>query len=136
MKFLLFILAVFFITTLHAQEEDTTIYGYRDSGAALKVQMEPNFMGGGQMLEFYIKRDLIYPKDALKKHIEGTVLLDFVVEKTGWSDKIKIIEGVCPSIDLEAIRLIRKLNWIPAAQAGHDVRYRERRSIDFSLDSQ
>jgi periplasmic protein TonB len=135
MKSLFIAFLLLFFNNVHAQE-DTTIYGFAESGPALSVQMEPTFMGGSQMLQFYMNRDLVYPKDAKKKQIEGTVEIEFVVEQTGWSDQIKIIHSVYPSLDAEAIKFIHNLQWIPASNHNRDVRFRERKFIDFDLSTQ
>ena len=71
----------------------------------------------------HIITNLRYPKKAIKKKIEGTVFLSFVVDTTGKVVDVKIIQGVHSSIDNEAIRVVKSLErWIPARQKGIKVK--------------
>lgn len=70
----------------------------------------------------FIKRNLRYPYAARRKHVEGTVLVKFVVDSTGTVKDLKVIRSVEPSLDNEALRLISMLpRWKPGEQNGHKV---------------
>ncbi len=75
------------------------------------VQQKPMFNGD---LYKYIADHVVYPKDAIDKNITGTVYMSFVIEKDGSVTGVKVLKGVYPSIDNEAVNVIQKLpKWNP-----------------------
>lgn len=81
------------------------------------VKVTPEFPGG--MKEFYgtyIRKSLRYPADAVKDNIEGKVMVQFVIEETGeiQENSVEVVGSVHPSLDAEAIRLIKESpRWEP-----------------------
>lgn len=71
----------------------------------------------------YIDKNIIYPSIAVKNNIEGRVTLRLVVEKDGTiSDNVTVLRGVDPSLDAEAIRVVKSMpKWIPGKQNGKAV---------------
>lgn len=69
----------------------------------------PSFPGGDVALMKFIKDNMIYPYEALKNKIEGKVIVQFVVTKTGKVGKIKVVRSVNKELDQEAVRLIKML---------------------------
>ena len=69
----------------------------------------PSFPGGDAALMKFIKDNMIYPSEALKNKIEGKVIVQFVVNKTGKVGKIKVVRSVNKELDQEAVRLIKML---------------------------
>lgn len=69
----------------------------------------PSFPGGDVALMKFIKDNMIYPSEALKNKIEGKVIVQFVVTKTGKVGKIKVVRSVNKELDQEAVRLIKML---------------------------
>ena len=69
----------------------------------------PSFPGGDVALMKYIKDNMIYPPEALKNKIEGKVIVQFVVTKTGKVGKVKVARAVNKELDQEAVRLIKML---------------------------
>ena len=69
----------------------------------------PSFPGGDVALMKFIKDNMIYPYEALKNRIEGKVIIQFVVTKTGKVGKIKVARSVNKELDQEAVRLIKML---------------------------
>ena len=79
----------------------------------------PSFPGGNTELMRYLNEQIIYPEDAIMNRIEGTVILRFVVSKTGDITQIELIRGVDPLLDNEAIRVVSGLpRWRPGKQEG------------------
>jgi protein TonB len=132
MKYLLFFTSLFIFFNSKAQT-DTTIYGYIDSVTVKNVQIPPKFPGGDGNWKLYLNKYLKYPKDAKQQKIEGTVMVEFVVEKDGSLSNITIVHSVYPSLDEEAVRLIQHSMWTPAVQNGGNARYRKRQPIEFRL---
>jgi protein TonB len=69
----------------------------------------PSFPGGDVALMKFIKDNMIYPYEALKNRIEGKVIVQFVVTKTGKVEKVKVARAVNKELDQEAVRLIKTL---------------------------
>ena len=69
----------------------------------------PSFPGGDVALMKFIKDNMIYPPEALKNRIEGKVIIQFVVTKTGKVGKVKVVRSVNKELDQEAVRLIKTL---------------------------
>lgn len=69
----------------------------------------PSFPGGDVALMKFIKDNMIYPYEAFKNRIEGKVIIQFVVTKTGKVGKVKVVRSVYKELDQEAVRLIKML---------------------------
>lgn len=95
----------------------------------------PEFPGGmGQALTDYLNTKE-YPADALKDSIEGSVIVEFIIEKDGSITNANVIKGVCPSIDAEAVRIISDMpKWKPGSDMRRPRRVRYRLAVDFYLD--
>ena len=75
------------------------------------------------------------PRKAREVGIEGTVVVEFVVEPNGKLSNVTAIRKVAPSLDEEAVRVVKMLPaWNPGKQMGKAVRTRFRLPIRFQLD--
>ncbi len=82
----------------------------------------PMFKGGEQELMRFIYYNMMYPVYARERGIQGKVYVNFVVTKSGEIKNIRILKGVHPSLDVEAVRVTRAMpNWIPAKKNGENV---------------
>lgn len=98
------------------------------------VENEPEYPGGDEALYKFISKNIVYPKSAREKGIQGTVLVEFVVEKDGKLSNIKVIRSADPALDAEAVRVISKMpKWKPGTQRGKKVRSTFRLPINFQL---
>jgi periplasmic protein TonB len=98
------------------------------------VEDSPDFPGGIDSLFAFIHRVMIYPQEAQDSSIQGTVYVSFVVEKDGSLSDIKIIRGVCPSLNAEALRVMKMMpKWKPGKQRGKPVRVKFNMPIAFRL---
>ncbi len=99
------------------------------------VENEPEYPGGEKALYNYIIKNVKYPKSTLDKGIEGTVIVEFVVEKNGKISNVKAVKSVSPELDAEAIRVISKMpKWKPGVLRGEKVSTRWRLPINFQLN--
>lgn len=86
------------------------------------VEKKPEFPGGEKALMNHIITNLRYPKAAEEANIQGRVIAQFVVKSDGSIGDVKIVRGVSPEIDAEAIRLIKSLpNFTPGTMNGKPV---------------
>jgi len=77
------------------------------------VPVKARFPGGDQALMKWINDNINYPESAKENGIQGKVFVRFVVRKDGRIDGVKIGRGVHPSLDNEAIRLVKAMpKWI------------------------
>lgn len=99
------------------------------------VDEPPLFPGGeGAMYEF-LGKNMTYPSDAQKKKIQGMVVCQFVVERDGTIENVKIVRSVAPSLDKEAMRVVKSMpKWIPGTKHGRTVRVKYTIPITFRLN--
>jgi TonB family protein len=85
----------------------------------INVEQAPEFPGGINELLKFLGNNVKYPEAARKAGTEGKVVAQFVVGKDGTVREPKILRGVTPELDSEAVRVIRLLpKWKPGTQAG------------------
>lgn len=73
------------------------------------VDVAPKFPGGDAAMMRWISEHLRYPAMAQENNIQGRVILQFVVTKTGKIGDVKISRSCDPDLDREAIRVVRTL---------------------------
>lgn len=89
------------------------------------VEKKADFPGGTAKLMEFLKKELNYPQVAIDNNIQGRVYVEFVVNKDGSIQDVKVARGVDPSLDNEAIRVVKKMpKWTPAEQRGKTCRSR------------
>ena len=99
------------------------------------VEEMPVFPGGIQGMIKFLSENISYPKEAQKKKISGRVLVSFVVEKNGSVSEVQTETSLYPSLDEEAVRVVKSMpNWIPGKQGGQVVRVKYTLPVTFSLD--
>lgn len=80
----------------------------------------------------YVERNLRYPAMAIKQKIHGTVIVTFIISKTGHVTDVKVERGVNPVIDDEAVKTIRNMPpWRPGMMHGKPVNFLFRMPINF-----
>jgi protein TonB len=95
----------------------------------------PEFPGGDLALTNYLRKTVHYPEIALSNYIEGKVYVSFVVDTDGSVTDIRIIRGVDPSLDNEAIRVLGSMpKWKPGRQAGRAVKVNYTLPVNFVLN--
>jgi TonB family protein len=100
----------------------------------LVVEQTPEFPGGEDAFRTYLINQVKYPAEAVKKGIQGKVFVTFVVGKDGAVKNSKIIRGVDPMLDKEALRVVNAMpKWKPGKQSGKDVAVQFTVPINFKL---
>ncbi len=126
-------------------ETATQKYGERGKDGVLEITMKksentfisveemPEFPGGTEAINPFIKANLRYPKKAEATGITGKVFVDFTITKTGKVENVKISKGLQPLLDEEALRVIRLMpDWKPGAQNGEKVEVKYQLSVSFN----
>jgi len=116
-------------TTRPVPVTDTT-----DNEVFSVVEEMPTFPGGQKALITWLQTNLKYPKEAQEKKIQGTVMIQFVVQKDGSIAKPQILRSVDPILDKEALRVISQMpKWTPGKQRGKVVNTRFTLPIVFKI---
>ncbi len=111
----------------------------KDSNNKLKAgfgvsvaQMQPEFPGGSDSLQAFLKRTINYPPQAKKENIHGKVYVGFMVTKEGKVTDIRILSGTNELLDAEALRVAKLLpDWKPGTVDGNPVKVQFILPIDF-----
>jgi protein TonB len=91
------------------------------------------YKNGEEGLKEHILSEIEYPKPAVEKSVEGTVVIEFVVETNGYITGITLLQGLGAGCSEEGLRLIKETKWQPAVLNGKYVRYKTNYPITFSL---
>ena len=132
MKKLLFLLVlnVLSIANVLAQEELSEFN---------LVEVMPEFLEykgkvGEQALMSFLGENIHYPDSAAAQGVQGVVYVSFIIEKNGKVSSAKVLKGVNPYLDDEALRVISDMpKWKPGKQKGKNVRVQFSLPIRFSL---
>ncbi|MBR2359300.1 MAG: TonB family protein [Bacteroidaceae bacterium] len=99
------------------------------------VENMPEFPGGTAELMKFLAQNIKYPVEAQKENVQGRVVVQFVVSKTGKITDPTIARSVSPELDAEAIRVVKAMpNWKPGTQRGQAVNVKFNIPISFRLD--
>ena len=91
------------------------------------------YPGGITALKKFIKINLIYPKEALERGVEGDVFLKFKVNSLGIVFDTQIIKGIGHGCDEEAKRIIEKLKYPKSLNRKIKVTTHKKITIKFKL---
>ena len=95
----------------------------------------PTFPGGDAALMKYLSENVKYPALAIKAQEQGRVVVSFTVEKDGAISDVKVARSVTPSLDAEAVRVVKAMpKWTPGKQGGQLVRVRYNVPVSFKLN--
>ncbi|MCF8331843.1 MAG: energy transducer TonB [Bacteroidales bacterium] len=96
----------------------------------------PGFAGGKEAFRTYISKNLSYPEEAIKKHIEGYVLVEFQINDMGKVISASVIKGLGYGCDEEALRLIKNAAFAKTRKQGVRVKSNFKTKIHFHLPRQ
>ena len=98
------------------------------------VEQKPQFPGGEAALLKYVSEHIRYPAMAQENNIQGRVVVQFVVTKTGAVGEVKVVRGKDPDLDKEAVRVVKSLpKFVPGKMNGHAVNVWYTLPIQFKL---
>ena len=106
--------------------EDRNIYD--------NVDQIPSFPSGQRAMISWINRNLRYPAAAAENGVQGTVVCSFVVERDGSITNVQVKQGIDPSLNKEAVRVLNQMpRWTPGRNNGSTVRVRCTVPVNFRL---
>ncbi len=111
-------------------------WAQKSKGAKEKkdVVVMPQYPGGHEAMIEYLFVETKYPADAYEKQETGEVLVGFTIEADGHISMAQVLRGVSPSLDAEAVRVVRSMpKWIPGTRNGRPVRAELSIPINFKL---
>lgn len=98
---------------------------------------KPTFLGSPDPVVFlqkWVYVYLKYPKEAVREGIQGRVLVDFVINEKGKVTDVKVVKGVDPLLDEEAVRVISASpDWKPGRVRGEKVKTELSVNVEFRL---
>ncbi|MBR3452621.1 MAG: TonB family protein [Muribaculaceae bacterium] len=105
------------------EAEDDDEADVRDDAYRVDVyrsaEQMPHFPGGEAALMKYIQTHIQYPPTAAKNHVQGRVIVQFIVWEDGSVDAVKVVRSVDKDLDKEAIRVCKTLpKFTPGRQNG------------------
>ncbi len=97
-----------------------------------KAEVDPSFVGGDKAMMKYLNDNIVFPKDAEEKGLEGTVFVDFVIAANGSVREVTVTDAVGEDVDQsfrdEAVRVVTSMpKWTAGRQNGKAV------DVNFSL---
>ncbi len=119
------------VTTEEKSLEDRV----KDREIFVVVETMPTFQGGDvNNFRDWVQQRVKYPEIAVKNGIQGKVFIMFVVEPDGTVTNANIMRGVDPSLDNEAIKVVKSSPlWAPGKQNGVEVAVRFSITVNFQL---
>ena len=98
------------------------------------VEQMPRFPGGEAELMKYLSTHINYPTMAMENNVQGRVVVQFVVTKTGKIGEVKVVRSVDRDLDKEAVRVCKTLpDFIPGKMNGQAVNVWYTLPVSFKL---
>ena len=98
------------------------------------AEQMPEYPGGMKELFKFLQNNVKYPESAMKKNVQGRVIVQFVVEKDGTPTEFNVVRSVDPDLDAEALRVMKAMSkWKPGMQRGEVVRVKYTVPVSFQL---
>jgi protein TonB len=101
----------------------------------MKVEQESEYPGGSQAWLRYMNKNMRYPDEAINNEIQGTVVVQFIVDKDGNVSDVQAVSGPTEGgLREEAVRVIKKSGkWTPAVQNGRMVKSYKKQPVGFKI---
>ena len=98
------------------------------------VEQKPEFVGGEAAMYTWLSDHINYPAAAAEDGVQGRVVVEFEVSKTGTIEKVRVIRGRHPALDKEALRVVKAMpKWNPGRNNGQPVKVTYTLPVTFKL---
>lgn len=105
--------------------EATTTEPATDAVAFDALEVKPTFRGGdANEFSKWVNENMTYPQEAIAAGEQGRVLLGFCIDPDGSMSDIRVLKGVSPALDAEALRVLNSCTekWTPGLVNGQPVK--------------
>ncbi|OFY43223.1 MAG: hypothetical protein A2X18_09280 [Bacteroidetes bacterium GWF2_40_14] len=125
--------------TAFADDKKASLAGKDSSGtvySTYEVDQAPTFLRGDQrqFLDKWVYDYIKYPQSAMNAGIQGRVIVEFIVEKSGEVSSVEVVKSVDDALDAEAVKVVRASpRWKPGIKGGAPVRVKISVPIEFKL---
>ena len=93
--------------------------GHDDEEEVYRFVKNALFPGGGSALLKFLSENVKYPEEAMELGYSGKVIVQFAVKSDGSVDDVRVVSGIHPLLDEEAVRVVKSMpDWTPAKQRG------------------
>lgn len=93
------------------------------------LPLMPQYHGGKDSMQAFIKRNTRYPPEARKHNISGIVQVDFRVTKDGKIKRVHVFKSLGYGCDEEALRVVKRMPlWSPAMMGRNAI------EMDYKVD--
>ncbi|MBQ2373259.1 MAG: energy transducer TonB [Bacteroidales bacterium] len=110
---------------------------YDDVVSYYDCDVRPSFLNSyeiSRFLEKWVYQYIKYPESAIRNGVQGKVMVDFIIDKDGKVTDVRVIRGVDPELDEEAVRVISASpKWKPGRVKGNKVRTSVTIPVEFRL---
>jgi TonB family protein len=131
MKKYLMILMVLNAAIAVAQDTNSNSKPRKGFGVAV-TQVQPEFPGGDDSLQAFLKRNIVYPMAAKINRLQGRVYIGFKVDRTGKIINPSVLSSASPDLDAEAMRVVKMMpDWKPGTAGGQPIDVQYILPIDF-----
>jgi TonB family protein len=95
----------------------------------------PQFKGGNNALLNYLRDNVRYPEEAIERKIQGSIIVEFVIDEKGNVSDVKSLRGLEGGCTEEALRVIENTSgkWEPGTKDGKPVRTSIKIPVSFRL---
>lgn len=115
------------------RETDISQSGNKEYSMSV-IEQKPEFPGGESALYEYLSSHINYPAQAAEEGVQGRVIVQFTITKTGKIENVSVVRGRHPALDKEALRVVKSMpNWTPGRQDGRAVNVQHTLPITFRL---
>jgi len=101
--------------------------------AQMGAFMDAQPYGGKLAMRELMKNEMVYPAAALEANQEGSVTIAFTVKSDGSVADVRVVKSAGETLDSEAMRLFRLLQWVPAMANGVYIDQRQEVPVVFDL---
>lgn len=111
-------------------DDDVVAYGDCDQRPLFLNSPDPR-----TFLEKWVYQYLKYPEKAILDGTQGRVMVEFVIEKDGKVTEVKVVKGVSPELDAEAVKVVSASpKWKAGRVSGNKVRSSMTIPVEFRLE--
>jgi protein TonB len=115
-------------------KQGTGLTGGEETGLATTIDVYPRYPGGEDSRLFFLRKNIRYPDAAIKKGIQGIVMVIITLESDGAVSKVEISQAIGGGCDEEAVRVVKLMpRWEPGKRKGRPVKVMVRMPIVFRI---